>query len=40
LVRGEKRNAFWVLVGKVKERDHMEDLDIDGRIILTLVIKK
>jgi hypothetical protein len=29
----EKRVAYRVLVGKLKEKDHMEDPSIDGRII-------
>jgi len=36
--RREIHSGFWW--GNLKERDHLEDLDIDGRIILTLVIKK
>jgi hypothetical protein len=30
---GEKSNAYRVLVGKPKERDHEEDLDDGGKII-------
>jgi hypothetical protein len=30
---GKKRNAYRVLVGK-PERSHLEDLSVDGRIIL------
>jgi hypothetical protein len=26
---GIKRNAYRILVGKAKERDHYEDLDVD-----------
>jgi hypothetical protein len=26
----EKRNAYEVLVGKLKQGDHLEDLDIDA----------
>jgi hypothetical protein len=37
---GGERNAFWVLWVNLKKRDHLEDLDIDGRMILTLAIKK
>jgi hypothetical protein len=36
--RREMHSGF--LWGNLKERDHLEDLDIDGRIILTLIIKK
>jgi hypothetical protein len=34
----EKRNACRILVGKYereREREHLEDLGLDGRIILT-----
>jgi hypothetical protein len=27
---GEKRNAYRILVGNLKERDHWEDQDIGG----------
>jgi hypothetical protein len=37
---GEGRGAKIVLVGKLKERDQLEDLAIDGRIILKWVFKK
>jgi hypothetical protein len=37
---GEKRNECRILVGKLKERDHLEDLRVDGRIILECVFKK
>jgi hypothetical protein len=30
---GEMRNAYKILVGKRKERDHLEYLGVDGRII-------
>jgi hypothetical protein len=30
---GEKRIAYSVLVGKLKERDHLERLSIDGLIL-------
>jgi hypothetical protein len=32
--RGEKRNAYRILVGSQKERDHWEDQDIGGWTIL------
>jgi hypothetical protein len=32
-----QRSAFWVLV---KERDYMEDLGVDGRIICRGVVKE
>ena len=28
----EKSNAYRVLVGKQKKRDHLEDVNVDGRI--------
>jgi hypothetical protein len=34
---GEKRTACRISVGKPEERDHYEDLDIGGRIILKLI---
>jgi hypothetical protein len=30
----EMRNGYKILVGKLKGRDHSEDLGVDGRIIL------
>jgi hypothetical protein len=36
---GERRVAYRVLVGKL-ERDHLEDLDVDGRIILKRISRK
>jgi hypothetical protein len=35
---GKNRNAYRVLAGSI-ERDHLEDLDVDG-ITLKLIIKK
>jgi hypothetical protein len=32
------RTGFWW--GRVKERDHMQDLGINGRIVLTWSIRK
>ena len=37
---GEKRNAYGILVGILKERDHLEGLGIDSRIILKGILKK
>jgi len=37
---GEGRGAKFVLVGKLRERDHLEDLAIDGRIIINWIFKK
>jgi hypothetical protein len=36
----EKRSAYKVLWGKLKERNNVEDLDVDGRIILKCIRKK
>jgi hypothetical protein len=34
------RNAYNVLFGKVKGRDHSRDIGVDGRIILKRILKK
>jgi len=31
---GERRGVYSVLVGKLRERDHLEDPGVGGRIIL------
>jgi hypothetical protein len=31
---GESRVVYSVLVGNLRERDHLEDLGVDGRIII------
>jgi hypothetical protein len=36
----EKRNVNRVLEGNLKERDPLEDTDIDGRIILKWILQK
>jgi hypothetical protein len=36
----KKRNAYRVLVGNLKERDHVENLSVDGRIILKWMLQK
>jgi hypothetical protein len=35
---GEVHTWYWW--GDLMERDHLEDLDVDGRIILKLIFKK
>ena len=37
---GEMRGAYGVLVGKDEGKNHLEDLDIDGRIILRWILRK
>ena len=37
---GEGRGVYGVLVGNLKERDHLEDPGIDGNIILRWIIRK
>jgi hypothetical protein len=37
---GERRGAYRVLVGKLRERDHLKDLIVDGKIILQRIFKK
>jgi hypothetical protein len=37
---GERRGAYRVLVGKLRERDRLEDLVIDERIILRWMFRK
>jgi hypothetical protein len=37
---GGKGNACRILVGSQKERDHLEDLHIGGRIILNLILER
>jgi len=36
---GEVRNAYNILVTKPEGRDHLEDLGVDGRIILEWVLR-
>jgi hypothetical protein len=37
---GDKRVAYRVLVGKPDRKSHLEDLGMDGRIILKCIFKK
>jgi hypothetical protein len=37
---GQVRNAYKILVEKSEEKNHLEDLGIDERIILRWIMKK
>jgi hypothetical protein len=37
---GKKRKAYMYLVGNLQERNHLEDLDTDGRMTLKRTINK
>jgi hypothetical protein len=37
---GEVTNAYSVLVGKPEGKNHLEDLGVDGRIILECILRK
>jgi hypothetical protein len=37
---GERRDVYRVLVGKLREGDHLEEADVDGRIILRWTFRK
>jgi hypothetical protein len=37
---GETRNAYNILVGNLKERDHLEELGVDGKIIVGCISRK
>jgi len=37
---GERRGVYMVLLGNLKERDHLEDPGLDGRIILRGIFRK
>ena len=37
---GEKTLAYMILLGKPPVRDHLEDLGLDGMIILKYILKK
>jgi hypothetical protein len=38
--QGKNKNACWLLVGRPKERDHLEDLSIDEGITFQGILKK
>jgi hypothetical protein len=37
---GEMRYAYCILVGKPEGKNHSEDLDVDGRILLDRILEK
>jgi hypothetical protein len=37
---GDIRNSYRILVGNLKERDHSEDIDVAGRIVLEWILGK
>jgi hypothetical protein len=39
-IMGGRGGACKVLVGNPRERDHLEGLDVDGRIILKWIFRK
>jgi hypothetical protein len=36
----ERRDAYTVLVGNMKKREHLENVDVDGTMILQWMLKK
>jgi hypothetical protein len=38
--QGESRGVYRVFLGKLRERKQLEDPDIDGRIILRIILRK
>ena len=38
--QGQNKNAYWVLVGRPKERDHLEDLSVDKGTTFQGILKK
>jgi hypothetical protein len=37
---GEKKNAYRILVGSHKERDHWEDIEVGGWTILKWILER
>ena len=37
---GVRRGAYRILVGSLRERDHLEDPGLDGKIILRWILRK
>jgi hypothetical protein len=37
---GERRRAFWVWRGNLREGDHVDDPGVDGKIILNWICEK
>jgi len=37
---GERRGAYRILVGNQRERGHLEDADVGGRVILSWIFRK
>jgi len=40
VARGRQERCIQVLVGNLSERDHLEDIGVDGRIISKFTFKK
>jgi len=38
--KGERKGGYSGLVGKPEIKDHLQDLGIDGRILLKLIFRK